>query len=54
MEKNLQAYTEMLMQICTAVSYTHLADNTDDKNLKKACQVCMADSFNASIRAIGD
>lgn len=31
-----------------------IADNTDDKNLKKACQVCMADSFNASIRAIGD
>lgn len=29
-----------------------IADNTDDKNLKKACQVCMADSFNASIRAM--
>lgn len=31
-----------------------IAVNTDDKNLRKACQVCMADSFNASIRAILD
>lgn len=31
-----------------------IADNTDDKNLQKACQVCMADSFNATIRKIGD
>lgn len=31
-----------------------IADNTTDKNLQKACQVCMSNSLNASIRAVGD
>ena len=33
---------------------SELADNTDDKNLQKACQVCMSHSLNGTIRAIGD
>nr|WP_295300477.1 hypothetical protein [uncultured Blautia sp.] len=31
-----------------------LADNTDDKNLQKACQVCMSHSLNGTFRAVGD
>lgn len=33
---------------------SELADNTDDKNLQKACQVCMSHSLNGTIRAVGD
>ena len=31
-----------------------LADNTDDRNLRKACQICMADSLNSTFNAIED
>lgn len=33
---------------------SELAANTDDKNLQKACQVCMSHSLNGTFRAIGD
>ena len=33
---------------------SELADNTDDKNLQKACQVCMSHSLNGTFRAVGD
>lgn len=31
-----------------------IADNTDDRNLRKACQICMADSLNSTFNAIED
>lgn len=31
-----------------------IADNAVDENLKKACQVCMADYFNSTFREIGE
>lgn len=31
-----------------------IADNTDDRNLRKTCQICMADSLNSTFNAIED
>ena len=31
-----------------------IEDNTDDRNLRKACQICMADSLNSTFNAIED
>ena len=31
-----------------------IADNTDDRNLRKACQICMADSLNSTFNEIED
>ena len=31
-----------------------IADNTDDRNLRKVCQICMADSLNSTFNAIED
>lgn len=31
-----------------------IADNTDDRNLRKDCQICMADSLNSTFNAIED
>lgn len=31
-----------------------IADNTADKDLKKACQICMSDSFNSTFKTLRD
>lgn len=31
---------------------SYIADNTADENLKKACQVCMAECFNSTLKAV--
>ena len=56
---SMSAFTDSIRNdikndVSKSLILSSISDNTDDRNLRKACQICMADSLNSTFNAIED